>query len=219
MVKSDPKLKQDVEEELRWEPKINATHIGVAVADGAVTLSGNVDTYAEKYAAIESVRRVEGVRAIADDLTVKICGEHIRNDTEIAAAALQAMKWDVFVPGTVVAEVSNGFVTLRGQVDWHYQRDAAVRAVRNLSGVREVVNAITLKPVAAAKEVRHKIEAALQRQAATDAKAIKVETHGGCVTLSGHTTTWQARMDAEDAAWAAPGVTEVVDRVIVDYAY
>lgn len=215
MAKTDNQLKQDIETELRWDPQVNAAQIGVSVNAGAVTLLGAVDSYAEKRAAEHATKRVSGVRTVAQDLTVKIVGEHLRNDTEIAAAVDAALKWDVFVPSSVTAKVEKGAVTLGGQVAWNYQRTAAEHAVHRLMGVVAVYNAVTLKPAsqASTEQVKDHVQAALQRQATTDAKSIHIETSGATVTLTGHASSWRAAEDAVNAAWAAPGVTEVVDHV------
>jgi VCBS repeat-containing protein len=215
MTKTDLKLKQDIEAELRWDPKINAAQIGVSVDKGVVSLLGAVDTYPEKWAAESAIKRVSGVRTVAQDLTVKILTDHKRSDAEIAGAVQNALKWDVFVPPSVTAKVQGGAVTLEGEVTWNYQRDAAERAIRHLVGVIAVYNSITVKAHTSTAEVKERVEAALQRQATTDAKSIHVETSGGTVTLSGHASSWQSIEDAEDAAWAAPGVTKVVDRLTV----
>jgi osmotically-inducible protein OsmY len=212
MTKSDMQLKRDIEEELRWDPKVNAAQVGVSVDNGAVSLLGVVDIYAEKWAAEDATKRVSGVRTVAQDLTVKILVDHKRSDSEIASAVQSAFKWDVYVPKTVTATVQNGRVTLEGQATWHYQRDAAERAVRCLAGVVGVSNSITLKPEASVAQVKEKIQSALKRQATTDAKSIHVDTSGGKVTLTG-SASWQSIDDAVNAAWAAPGVTEVVDKV------
>jgi osmotically-inducible protein OsmY len=213
MTKTDLQLKRDVEEELRWEPRLNAAQIGVTVDKGAVTLMGAVDTYAEKWAAEDATKRVSGVRTVAQDLTVKLLGEHQRSDSEIAASVLSALKWDVFVPKTVTAKIQQGLVTLEGPVTWNYQRDAAERCVRHLTGVTNVINRVILKPELSAGEVKEKVKAALQRQAVRDSNGIDVTTSGGKVTLTGHASSWQSIEDAANAAWAAPGVTEVVDRI------
>jgi osmotically-inducible protein OsmY len=212
-MKTDLKLKQDIEEELRWDPRVNAAQIGVSVDKGAVSLLGAVDTYAEKRAAEDATKRVFGVRTVAQDLTVKILAEHERTDSDIAGAVQSALQWDVFVPKTVTAKVHGGRVTLEGQVPWNYQRDAAERSVRYLAGVVSVSNSITLEPQASAGEVKEKIQAALQRQATADANSIHIDTSGGKVTLTGHASSWQSIEDAANAAWAAPGVTEVLDHV------
>jgi osmotically-inducible protein OsmY len=219
MSKTDMQLKQDVEAELRWDPKVNAAQIGVTVDKGAVSLLGAVDTYAEKWAAEGATKRVSGVRTVAQDLTVKLLTDHARSDSEIAAAVQHALKWDVFVPKEVTAKVERGAVTLEGPVTWNYQRDAAERAIRFLAGVVAVYNYIALKPEASTEQVKEKVEAALQRQATADAKSIHIKTSGGKVTLTGSASSWQAIEDASHAAWAAPGVTNVVDQLSVAIAY
>jgi VCBS repeat-containing protein len=216
MTKSDTQLKQDIEQELNWDPRINAAQIGVTVDKGVVALRGEVDTYAEKWAAEDATKRVSGVRTVEEDLKVKILFDDKHSDSEIADAVQSALKWDVFVPATVTAQVTEGRVTLEGQVRWNFERDAAEKAVRYLTGVLEVYNSITLKPPdATAEKVKEKVQAALKRQATTDANSIKVETSGGKVTLSGHASSWRSIEDASDAAWAAPGVTEVIQRISI----
>jgi VCBS repeat-containing protein len=215
MNRTDRQLQNDIEDELRWDPKVNAARIGVTVDKGAVSLLGGVDTYAEKWAAEDAAKRVAGVRTIAQDLTVKILEDHVRTDSEIASAAQNVLTWSVEVPKTVTARISHGVVTLEGQVTWNYQRDAAMRAVRNLVGVVAVDNAMTIQPQVSAVEVKEKIQIALQRQATADSKSIAIDASGGRVTLSGHASSWQSVEDAANAAWAAPGVTEVIDHVRV----
>jgi osmotically-inducible protein OsmY len=219
MNKTDLQIKQDIEAELRWDPKVNAAQIGVSVDEGAVSLLGSVDTYAAKWAAEDATKRVSGVRTVAQNLTVKLLADHKRNDSDIAAAIQNALKWNVFVPKSVTAKVENGSVTLEGQVTWNFERDAAERAVRYLPGVFAVYNSITLKQHASTAQVKEKVQAALQRQATTDANAIHVETSGGTVTLTGHAPSWQSVEDAASAAWATPGVTAVVDELTVSSAY
>ena len=214
MAKTDVQLKQDIEQELSWDPKVNAAQIGVSVDHGAVSLLGTVDTYAQKWAAEDATKRVSGVRTVAHDLTVKVLSEHVRSDTDIASAVQSTLKWDVLVPKAVTAVVRDGFVTLAGQVDWNFEREAAERAVRYLTGVVSVSNSITLKKTeASAAQVKEKVEAALQRQATTDAKSIHVDTNGSQVTLTGHASSWQSVVDASNAAWAARGVSQVVDKL------
>jgi osmotically-inducible protein OsmY len=213
MNKTDSQLKQDIETELRWDPMVNSAQIGVSVDKGAVTLLGAVDTYPQKWAAEDATKRVAGVRTLAQDLTVKILTDHKRTDADIAVAVQNALKWDVFTPNTVTAKVQNNAVTLEGQVHWNFERDSAERAVRYLTGVSSVNNAITSKPQASSAQVKEKIQAALQRQATTDSNSILIDTSGGKVVLTGHASSWQSIEDAENAAWAAPGVTEVVDQV------
>jgi osmotically-inducible protein OsmY len=215
MTKTDIQLKQDIDDELRWDPKVNAAQIGVSVDKGAVSLKGEVDTYAEKWAAEDATKRVSGVRSVAEDLKVKVRGTHKHSDTEIAEAALRALKWDVWVPETVTVNVVHGEVTLEGSVQWNFERNAAERAVRNLAGVVNVFNGITIKAGASATQVHEKVKAALQRQATADANTIQVATSGGKVTLSGNASSWHAIEDARDAAWAAPGVTQVIENVAI----
>jgi len=213
MNKTDLQLKQDIEDELRWDPKVNAAQIGVIVDMGAVSLLGAVDTYAEKSAAEEATKRVSGVRTVAQDLTVKILTDHERNDPDIATAIENAFRWDVSVPKTVTATVRDGSVTLAGSVTWNHQREAAERAIRYLTGVVAVHNTISLAPHASTENVMEKVRAALHRQATADGKSIHAESSGGTVTLTGHASSWQSIEDAANAAWAAPGVTEVVDHM------
>jgi osmotically-inducible protein OsmY len=213
MKKTDMQLKLDIEEELRWDPKVNAARIGVTVEKGAVSLLGSVDTYPEKWAAQDATKRVTGVRTVAHDLTVKVLEGHKRSDSDIAVATQSVLTWNVLVPRAVTATVHNGAVTLAGEVSGNYQRDAAERAVRHLTGVVAVRNSITLERGPAAAQVKEKVQAALQRQAMSDVNSIHIETSGGKVTLTGHASSWQSIEDAANAAWAAPGVTEVIDQV------
>ena len=213
MSKTDLQLKQDVDEELRWDPKVNAAQIGVSVEAGAVSLKGEVDSYADKLAAEDAAQRVAGVRAIAENLRVKVLELHGHTDLELAEAALAALKWDVWVPKTVTVKVEQGKLTLGGAVEWNYQRKSAERAVRNLAGIVDVLNRISIKAGALVDEVQEKVQAALQRQSTADAKTIVVNTSGGVVTLSGTASSWRAIAAARDAAWAAPGVTQVVEHV------
>lgn len=219
MSKTDSQLKQDIETELKWDPKVNAAQIGVSVDKGAVTLLGTVDGYAQKWAAEDATKRVFGVCTVAQDLTVKILGDHKRTDSDIAAAVQHALKWDVFTPNSVTAKVQNSAVTLEGQVKWNFEREAAERAVRYLTGVVAVYNSITLKPEASASQVKEKIQSALQRQATKDTNSIHIDASGSKVTLTGHASSWQSIEDAAHAAWAAPGVTEVVDKMKMQMTY
>ena len=215
MTKTDLQLKQDVDDELRWDPKVNAAQIGVSVEAGAVSLKGEVDSYADKWAAEDAAKRVTGVRAVAENLQVRVLELHGHTDLEIAEVALAALKWDVWVPKTVSVKVEQGKLTLSGAVEWNYQRNSAERAVRNLAGVVDVFNSISIKAGASVDQVQKKVQAALQRQATADANNIVVNTSGGVVTLSGNASSLRAIADARDAAWAAPGVTEVVEHVAI----
>ena len=213
MIKTDVQLKQDIEDELHSDPKINAAQIGVTVDEGTVSLLGSVDTYAEKLAAEDATKRVGGVRAVAQDLTVKILAGRERGDPEIAATIQSALRWNVYVPEAVTAAVQRGWVTLEGEVTWNFQRDAAVRAIGHLAGVVGVSNSISLKPQALAPQVKEKIHAALKRQAVGDTNSIHVHTAGCRVTLTGQASSRQSVDAATNAAWALPGITEVVDQV------
>ena len=215
MKKTDMQLKEDIAEELLLDPQVNAAQIGISVHQGAVTLLGTVDTYAEKWAAEDATKRVSGVRAVAQDLTVAILSDHMHSDTDIAAALQNAFEWNVYIPKTVTARVESGSVTLEGQVIWNYQRVVAERAARCLTGVVAVQNSIMLKPRTSANQVKQKVLAALHRQAVADGKSIHIETEGGKVTLTGHASSWQSIEDATNAAWAVPGVTEVIDQLMI----
>ena len=214
MNKTDIELKRDIEQELLSDPRVNAAQIGVTVDRSAVSLLGTVDTFPQKWAAEAATRRVGGVRTVAEDLYVKLLGEHLRSDSEIAVATQFALTWDVHVPKKVTARVANGEVTLEGEVVWNYQREAAAHAVCNLAGVVAVHNIITLRqPHVTGDSVKDKVEAALQRRATADARSIHIDTQGGRVTLSGQATSWNALKDVTQAVWSAPGVTEVIDHV------
>jgi osmotically-inducible protein OsmY len=215
-VKTDRQLQQDVIDELRWDVSVEAAHIGVEANEGVVTLSGRVGSYAEKFAAEDAAKRVAGVKAVAMDLEVKLPGSSLRTDSDIARAAVVALAWNVTVPKDAVqVKVDDGFVTLSGEVDWEFQRQAAVSAVRHLLGVRGVNNAVTLRVHVATKDVKSKIESALQRLAHRDTKAVSVEVLDGTVTLSGTTHSYLERDTIEAAAWNAAGVQRVIDRIVV----
>lgn len=215
-MKTDRQLQQDVIDELRWDVSVEAAHIGVEANEGVVTLSGRVGSYAEKFAAEDAAKRVAGVKAVAMDLEVKLPGSSLRTDSDIARAAVVALAWNVTVPKDAVqVKVDDGFVTLSGEVDWEFQRQAAVSAVRHLLGVRGVNNAVTLRVHVATKDVKSKIESALQRLAHRDTKAVSVEVLDGTVTLSGTTHSYLERDTIEAAAWNAAGVQRVIDRIVV----
>jgi len=209
-------LKQKILDELEWEPSLDAAHVGVAVTNNVVTLTGSISSYAEKIAAERAVKRVVGVRAVANNLEVRPAVPAKRNDTEIAQAAVNALLWDIQVPNeAITVRVAEGWLTLEGKVTYHFQKDSAERAVRHLLGVRGVTNLITVKPSVQPIEVKSRIEAALRRNAELEARGIQVEALDGKVTLRGKVHTWTERDEAERAAWAAPGVSEVEDHLLV----
>jgi osmotically-inducible protein OsmY len=214
---TDLELKRNVEAELTWEPMIkNAAAIGVRVKDGVVTLSGPVESYAEKLAAERAALRVAGVKAVANDLEVKLPNSSERTDEDIARAAANALEWRSGIPSDKVkVTVDKGWITLKGSVDWQYQRTAAEDAVRNLWGVKGIINLIEVKPVVSKTIVKEKIEEALKRDAELDAQRIQVEVSGSKVILKGTVHSWFERQEAERVAWDAPGVTKVENEIAV----
>jgi osmotically-inducible protein OsmY len=217
MQRSDRQLQLDVMEELRWNPVTSGLEVAVATKDGVVTLAGEVATYAQKVAAERAAERVTGVRAIADELRIRLPSRFLRGDTEIAHAAVDALTWDVQVPdGRVRVKVQSGWLTLDGEVEWWYQKRAAEEAVRNLAGVVGVTNALAVVPRRLSpRDVKKRIRQALHRSVEVDAERIGVEVRGGTVRLTGRVRTWSERGDAEHAAWSAPGVTNVEDEITV----
>ena len=215
MAKTDLQLKQDVEAELVGDPRINAAQMGVTVDRGVVSLMGVVDSFAEKAAAQAAARHVGGVRAVAEELTVGVLAQHRQDDAPLARAALHALKWNVWVPANVTASVQRSAITLRGEVDWKFQRDAAERAVSHLEGVASVTNSISFRRSASAAAVQERVRAAIERQSQADARSIHVQASAGTVTLSGTASNWKAIDAAVQAAWAAHGVTEVVDEIVM----
>jgi len=214
---SDLQLRQDVLDELEFEPSVNAAHIGVTANHGVVTLTGFVTSYAEKTMAERAVRRVKGVKAIAEEIEVRLPSDLKRADDEVAARAIDILKWQVGVPADrIKVKVEKGVVTLSGEVDWQFQKTEADHVVHKLSGVAGVLNQIRIASPVYAVEVKEKIEKALQRSAELEASRITVEIEGGRVILKGRVHAWYECDIAERATWSAPGVTEVHDRITIE---
>jgi osmotically-inducible protein OsmY len=215
-MKTDAQLKKDVTAELDWDPSINAAHVGVAVDDGVVTLTGHLGTYAEKYAIECAVKRVRSVKGIAVELDVKLDPGHVRGDSDIAAAAESAFKWHGLIPTDAIqVMVEKGWVTLTGEVNWDYQRREAGKVVRTLTGVVGVSNGIALKAVAAPADVSKRIHDALIRHAEAESRLLEVTVDSNTVTLHGTVDSWSERAAASSAAWSAPGVAKVVNEIKV----
>jgi len=212
---TDKELQQAVEQELRWEPSVDAEHIGVSVKNGVVQLDGHVDSYGEKWGAERAAMRIANVKAVASEIKVELPSSATRTDADIARAALNLLQWNLMVPDTVKVQVTDGWLTLKGTVEWQYQKEEAERAVRSLTGVKTIVNEITVTPKVSAVGVKSKIEDAFKRSAEIDAGHIQVEAIGSAVTLRGNVRSWVEREEAERVAWGAPGVTNVNDLITV----
>jgi osmotically-inducible protein OsmY len=213
---TDKVLHQAVLDELEWDPSFNAAHIGVVVDDGVVTLTGHVESYAEKVAAERAAKRVAGVRGVAQQIEVRYPGDKKTADDQIAKRALDILSWNTTIPkDRIQVIVQKGWVSLSGQVDWWYQRSNAENAVRRLSGVTGVTNTISVKPQVQATDVKNRIEKALKRHAEVEATGIRVSVAGGKVTLEGKVKAFYERDLAERTAWSAPGVTAVEDRISI----
>lgn len=213
-MKTDADLKRDVSAELAWDPAVRSTAIGVAVKDGVVTLTGHLDSFAEKHAASRAVQRVAGVKAVAIELDVRLSPDHKRNDTDIATSAEHALQWNTSVPAQAISlTVDHGWVTLRGEVEWDYQRRSVEKAIRPLIGVVGISNEIKLRVRPQAADLARNIESALLRQAIREARQIQVAVEGNTVKLTGTVHSWQERAAAQGVAWSAPGVHSVVNEL------
>lgn len=213
---NDITLRQNILDELEFEPSIDAAEIGVIAANGIVTLTGHVRTYAEKEAAERVVQHVKGVRGIAEEIEVRIFGAKETDDDDIARRAVKMLDWHVSVPNqAVTVRVQKGWLTLSGKVEWQYQKNAAYDAVKDLSGVVGVSNIVEVKPHVSGSDVKRRIENALERAAELEAQSIKVDVHGSKVTLKGKVRTWSERQAAERAAWSAPGVSMLDDQLSI----
>lgn len=216
-MKNDQQLKSDVEMELRWEPSVHAERIGVSAKGGVVQLDGQVDSYYEKWAAERAALRVSNVKAVACEIKVVPPASATRTDEDIARTVKDHLEWNYAVPDSVKAQVSDGWVTLTGAVEWQYQKEEAESSVRYLKGVKGVFNDININPTISAVVMKTKIEEALKRSAEVDANRINVDVDGSEVTLSGAVRSWAEREEAEHTAWAAPGVTKVDDQLAIKF--
>jgi osmotically-inducible protein OsmY len=216
--RTDTQIQADVLAELKWEPRVSPNEIGVMVKDGVVTLTGTVDSYTKRWAAEDAAHRVRGVKAVANEIEVRLSSGGERTDKDIAEAAVRALEWDALVPiDRLDITVSNGWVTIKGEVDWQFQREDVERVVRRLQGVKGVTNLVTVKSRPTPTELKTKIEEALVRTAKSDAARITVTVDGSKVILNGTVRSWAEREGAERQAWAAPGVTAVDNRITISY--
>jgi osmotically-inducible protein OsmY len=217
-MRTDADIRNDVESELKWDPSIDDSQISAIVHDGVVTLTGQVGNYGGRWTAEDVTKRIKGVRAIANEIQVKILGTGMRSDTDIAEAAANALRWHVSTGASQIQSVvKEGYVTLSGQVEWGFQKTSAESAVRHLMGVKGIMNNIVVKTAIKAGDVKQKIEDAFKRHAIQDTKGIDVNVNDSTVTLKGRVRTWQEREDAARAAWAAPGVGNVDNQLYLQF--
>ncbi len=213
---SDKQLQQAVLAELDWEPSVIAGHIGVTANAGVVTLTGHVETYAEKYAAEAATRRVRGVNAVAEEIKVELPFERIRGDDDIGAAAIERLAWDTAVPpDAITVKVEQGWITLIGQVPWYYQKQAAEQAIARLHGVTGISNQLLVKPTVDVSDISDKIRHALRRSWLLDDETVTVRADGGRVHLTGTVHSPHDRQTAWATAWAAPGATSVENDIAI----
>ena len=216
-MKTDSEIQKDVMEELRWEPLLNASEIGVAVKNGIVTLTGTVDTYGKKIEAEDAAKKVLGVKAVAEEIEVKLSKFGKRNDTEIAETVLNALRWhSAMQEDKIKVKVENGWVTIQGEVEWEFQKNAARTMIENLTGVIGIINNIKIKPSVTATDVKKKITAAFLRSATIDSEKISLEVVGTKVILKGKVRSFAEKRDAENSAWLAPGVDRVENKLEID---
>lgn len=217
-MKTDIQIQKDVMDELKWEPSLDVSEIGVAVSHGIVTLGGQVDSYAKKLAAERAAKRVKDVRGIAEDIVVKFGTTALKSDRDIVETVLNTLRWSAFVPDDLITvKVEDGWVTLEGQVNWDYQKKAAVKAIEDKKGVRGIINNLTIKPLVDAPVVKESIKEALERSAEVEADQITVKVDGKTVSLHGKVRSWREKDEVARAAWSAPGVMDVDNKLEVIY--